>query len=369
MTVPMGGGHLATASVLKTLIARYGGTRVNVTTLDVITDIHPAFGSGFTRWYSRSVGTHGGVVYRVAFWIGDTCAPILQWIISVIFLGYARRKYAQFRPDLVISTFPFLGGVAVKTIDLCRGTAPVIVVVTDAGKAFSGWFTEHAASYLVATPDTRQRAIEKGVAPDRVRYLGFPVKDRFYDTISQQDARGKLRIPKDSFVVMVTAGGLGLNPSKVIDLVKHIATSTRSLCLIVVAGRNEALETTLRRVEPLPTVDLRIVGYTDKMAEYMTATDILCIKAGWLTISEAVTLQKPVIIYDTIPGQEEENVSYMVRSGFAVDLQHPRDVAVFLNDPERTDSLLRSTESSYRAAALADPREAVARHILSYLEK
>jgi UDP-N-acetylglucosamine:LPS N-acetylglucosamine transferase len=58
------------------------------------------------------------------------------------------------------------------------------------------------------------------------------------------------------------------------------------------------------------------LGFVTRMAEYMVAADVLVSKAGPGTISEAAAVSLPIMLTSFLPGQEENNVDYVVEGGF-----------------------------------------------------
>lgn len=66
-----------------------------------------------------------------------------------------------------------------------------------------------------------------------------------------------------------------------------------------------------------PKHDVRILGYCENIHELMAISDLMNSKPGGVTISKAMTLDLPLLIYNCLPGQEEDNAEYLYRSGFA----------------------------------------------------
>jgi processive 1,2-diacylglycerol beta-glucosyltransferase len=60
---------------------------------------------------------------------------------------------------------------------------------------------------------------------------------------------------------------------------------------------------------------VRVFGYTSDMHKMMRAADVLVGKAGGLTVSEALAVGLPLIIYNPVPGQELYNVDFLVNFG------------------------------------------------------
>jgi processive 1,2-diacylglycerol beta-glucosyltransferase len=54
------------------------------------------------------------------------------------------------------------------------------------------------------------------------------------------------------------------------------------------------------------------------MHELMTVSDLIFSKAGGLTVSECMAKGLPMVINKVIPGQEEDNVNYLILKGAAI---------------------------------------------------
>ena len=62
---------------------------------------------------------------------------------------------------------------------------------------------------------------------------------------------------------------------------------------------------------------LHAIGFTDRVADYMHAGDLLITKPGGLTVSEALAAGIPLAVFDPIPGQEEDNANFLETRGLA----------------------------------------------------
>jgi 1,2-diacylglycerol 3-beta-galactosyltransferase len=94
--------------------------------------------------------------------------------------------------------------------------------------------------------------------------------------------------------------------------------------MAVVAGRNERLKERLEAEDwEVPTF---IYGFERRLPEMMQAAALLVTKAGPSTITEAINAALPMVLYSRLPGQEDGNVTYVVREG----------VGLWAPGPERT---------------------------------
>ncbi len=85
--------------------------------------------------------------------------------------------------------------------------------------------------------------------------------------------------------------------------------------IIVVCGKNMELRETLT-IECLGEDNALIFGYTNKMDELMKMATIMVTKPGGITLSEALALRVPLLLYRSVPGQEQENAMFLEKKGF-----------------------------------------------------
>ena len=71
--------------------------------------------------------------------------------------------------------------------------------------------------------------------------------------------------------------------------------------------------------------------FVNNVEELMMVSDLIITKAGGLTVSEALTMHLPLIIYKPIPGQEEENAHFVQRIGAGSVAGNEEELGQLLN--------------------------------------
>src|SRR5699024_3181340 len=86
-----------------------------------------------------------------------------------------------------------------------------------------------------------------------------------------------------------------------------------------------------------------VESYVLNMEEWMSASDLLIGKPGGLTVSEALACQLPLLIYKPIPGQEERNSQFLMKTKLALRItdqtELPHLVEYFLANKQKSDML------------------------------
>ncbi|MBP7072765.1 MAG: hypothetical protein KBB40_04620 [Clostridia bacterium] len=122
-------------------------------------------------------------------------------------------------------------------------------------------------------------------------------------------------------------GGLGLGGIN--NIVKAIDSNMEDIQIIAVAGRNNRLEAKLK---DLSTKNKLVVyGFVNNMHELMELSDCIISKPGGVSVSEILSREKPLVIFSPLPGQEHENVEFLLNSGAAVTTSDARKVPALIN--------------------------------------
>jgi 1,2-diacylglycerol 3-beta-galactosyltransferase len=229
-----------------------------------------------------------------------------------------RDSFLMYRPDVIVSVHPLLNHAALRArADAGLLRVPLITVITDLGRVHEGWLLPEADMTVVPAREVYQRALDRGVPPDRLRLLGHPVHPKFEDVSeTKAEIRKGLGLPSNRPIALLMAGGEG--GGKLLPTTLALAKSRLPFHLVVVTGRNAALKAKLEELAPgLPT-PMTVLGFRNDVPELMRASDLLVTKAGPGAIAEASIAEVPVVVYDFVPGQERGNLDYVRTNGIGV---------------------------------------------------
>ncbi|WP_236792446.1 glycosyltransferase [Amycolatopsis sp. GM8] len=313
VSAAMGEGHNATGRALEDAVGRlWPGANVGwLDTLDVM-----GFGIGpLFRWIYISNVQRTPWLYEFfynALWKYRWFATASKRFVAVwvgLLLG---RKVREFAPDLVLSTYP-LGSAGLEWLRRHhRLDAPTGAWVSD--------FAPHPF-WVYAGLDLNLVMHEKAVTPAlkcvpeaKVAVSAPPVRTTFRPG-DRLTARQHLGLPLESFVALVSCGSLGFG--SVEDAARELLSAHPDVAPVVVCGRNEQLK---RRLQPLADADprLRVLGWTDEMAAYTIASDVVVTNAGGATGLEALACGRPVLMHRPIAAHGRANARLMAEAGLAI---------------------------------------------------
>ncbi len=116
-------------------------------------------------------------LYRVGYQASDGAIPagIAEQALTMMLFGVLRDILGEYEPDVVVTTYPLYQAPLAALNALSRRGAPFLTVVTDLVSVHRLWFHESAEACLVPTQAVADKALESGLAADRVEITGLPV--------------------------------------------------------------------------------------------------------------------------------------------------------------------------------------------------
>lgn len=184
------------------------------------------------------------------------------------------------------------------------------------------WVDPAVDFYLVAHERVQQRLRQRfGVPPSRIHVTGIPIDPAFCaQHPDKSELRLRLGLDTERLTVLIMGGGVGLGPME--ECLESFCRDWPEVQLVVVTGKNVSL---FRRLtDRFGNVNqVRVLGYVDRMAEWMNASDWIVSKPGGLTSSEALAAGLPLVICQPIPGQEERNTRFLLHQRVAVREDSP----------------------------------------------
>jgi processive 1,2-diacylglycerol beta-glucosyltransferase len=242
--------------------------------------------------------------------------------------GWLRK---QPRPAAVVSVMPNFNGVMRDAIrEACPGV-PLIVVLTDlADFPPRFWIEPGLDRVVVGTDEARGQALALGVEAERVsRVSGMILNPSFYrrgGPEARNEVRREMGLGEDEFTVTLLFGGKG--SPEMLPLAEGLLDADPHWSVIALCGDNPGLVERLAPLEARYGGRLRRLGFTDRVAELMAASDVLATKPGPGSLAEAFHQQVPVVVVrnrHTIP-QERFNTDFVARHGLGRVVGHWREI-------------------------------------------
>lgn len=277
------------------------------------------------------------------------------------------RLFTTLKPDVIVSVHPLLNHITVEVLRDLGCHVPFVTVVTDLVSVHYTWFAPGADSYSVPTEDAKQVYLSRGLDPRRVHVLGMPIDPKFSrPTESKEGLREKFGLRANVPIALLVGGGDGAGGLH--DAVRAISRARLPVQLLIVTGRNRRLYARLQRTRSSLHVPAKVFGFVQNMPELMRASDVIVTKAGPGTIMEALACGLPIVLSGYVPGQEEGNVDFVLKSGVGTLARDPLELVDALRLLLKPGSELMRQQRE-NAQRLSRPQASfdIARCILSYI--
>ena len=312
LTADIGEGHDLPARIIKAdLEEEVPGAEVEIANgLDAMGKICAAVlrnGSKVTfRWMPW--------LFDIQYWLITKFAPA-RWTFHHI--GYLiggrglAKLIAERDPDTVISTYPGVTAVLGMLRENRRLDIPVQSAITDlAGLRY--WAHPGVDLHYVTHPESIEE-VEKLVGPGTVEWVRPPISREFLMPRTRRDAREALDLPAHARVVLVSGGGWGVG-----DLEGAIrsALAGDDTIVVCITGRNEIAREKLEK-DFGDNEQVRILGFTEQMSDWMAAADAMIHATAGLTVLEAHIRGCPVVSYGFSAGHLRANNAAFERFGLA----------------------------------------------------
>ncbi len=360
LTSKTGGGHVSLAEALRDLLETGGQTGAGKNEKDTKDTQVPAITiadpqPGFFHLHYRLVSRYALWLWAAEFQFFDT--PGRALLAHRIFTRLVRHQLVALvdnvRPDLIITTYPFLSYEVMHVLAQRSSTVPLVMLFSDANGVHAAWLTERrAAATLATTRETYEQALATGFAPERLHLVGWPVRAQFSSTsLLSQEARTEklshLNLAPNRFTVFLQGGSEGAaRIDRTIENILAAGAGAGDLQVILATGTNRNL---LERYKDKP--NLAVLPYTKEIAPFMAASDVIMGKAGPNMLFESVMLGKPFIATAYIPGQEQANLPFIQRYGLGWVALQPGEqrslLTSLIHDPDQLDAM-SATINAYR---------------------
>lgn len=340
-----GGGHLSAAKNLKEYIEKnYPNTEVFL--FDCMKYINRVIDKVCGSTYSK-ITTNIPWFWEKIYY--NTQEPIFERIMSLSnkVLSYKLgRLLKDLKPDLIISTHFFVGHMCTILKKKGKLDAKLATVITDYGEdPYNEWICnyEYIDYIFVAHKKIKETLIEKGIPFNKIFATGIPISDKFLEKYDKNKTFKELNLNPNKKTILFFGGGeLGLGKSKTIDIFECLIKNFENVQVITISGKNESLKINFEKLVDKynRNNDVRILGFTDKVAEFMSISDLAITKPGGLTSTEALISKLPLIVINPIPGQEEENAIFLENNGAAIWLKKNDDINMILKSLLNNDDTL-----------------------------
>ncbi|MBC8590342.1 MGDG synthase family glycosyltransferase [Wansuia hejianensis] len=352
LTGRFGMGHYSVASSLKEEIQKQVKD-ANIETVDIIDYMAPKLKSIIYSGFDILV-KKANKVYNFVY----KSTMDLDFHVSIPFGSLFVLKIEELmydnKPDIIISTLPLCSRIISEYKRKTGSSIPLVTCITDISM-HNEWISPETNLYIVATETVKANLMRNGIKPENIIVSGIPVKNQFKNT-----SITKTRCNKDKKTLLIMGGGLGLIPLE--DDFYSRLSQVHDLNVIVIMGKNQrGYYNLLNKYD-----NIEVIGYTNKVHEYMAKSDLIISKAGGITVFESIYSRLPLVVLTPFLEQERNNAHFIEQKNIGEIIWNTSDDII--------DKALDLIYDGYRLSIMQENMEKIISHInnntiLDILEK
>lgn len=314
LTAATGGGHIRASNALEKYF-KENDCSINVNIVDTFKYISPILDKTITNGYlylTKKTPKLYGKLYKLS-----NEKPLMNSYVNRMNTVFAKKLMPlinDFKPDVIVTTHPF----STEMIDYLKRknkiNIPVICIMTDYG-SHSAWIRKNINYYIVSNDEMVEELVSSGVNRNKIYSFGIPIEEDFYTSKNNEICVDE---DKDRKVILMMAGSFGVK--NIFKIYEDIIDIDYDFDLIIITGKNKKLYEKFQEKINENNKNIKLIYFTKEIVKYMKCADMIVTKPGGLTITEALACNIPLVIFDAIPGQEEENADFLVKNNMAVRL-------------------------------------------------
>lgn len=366
LSVSAGAGHGRAAEALRAeAAASFPG--VEAEHIDVMTLVPSSFRALYADYYIKIV-EHHPAVWAYMYNASDKM-PRDAWFAKVrraverLNTRQLHDTLKDYAPDHIICTHFLPAELLAHDIRRGRAVPPVWVQVTDFD-LHRMWVQAGMRGYFAASDEIAFRMAAHGIAKEKIAVTGIPIMPVFGQLFDRAVCARELGIAPDKTTLLLMTGGAGLAGSE--SLIERLLALPGDFQIVALAGRNEALLTSYRKIASAHAGRLFPLGFTSTIERVMACADLAVTKPGGLTVSECLAVGLPMVLIAPIPGQEERNADYLLEQGAAVKAHDAvaleYKIAQLLGQPER----IARMRANMQGLGHPEAARAVLHHVLDH---
>jgi processive 1,2-diacylglycerol beta-glucosyltransferase len=283
VTADIGAGHDLPARLLAEAIRRRDPTAEVV-----VADGLEAMGSlirAVMRTGAETILERARPLFDLQYWLALRFPPT-RWLAGSLLTLVGGRGLLRLirteRPDVIVSTYPGTTDMLGRLRALGRLPVPTVAAITDLA-AMRFWAHPRVDLHLITHEESRAEV--ESIAGPHARIVAVTglTRPEFEAPPARPAARADLGLPADAPVVLVSGGGWGMGDLEQATRAVLAIPGAVAVCL---CGTNTRVRSRLEAVfagDPR----VRVEGFTERMADWMSAADVLVHSTAGLTVLEA----------------------------------------------------------------------------------
>ncbi len=266
------------------------------------------------------------------------------------------KDIKEFNPDLTISTH-FYGSCFIADLNKKNHLNSKLVTIVTDYEAHNVWLDHYSGSeYLVVPSKEERKCLAKHISKKNIKTFGIPIFPKEDDISKQKDIILKLGLDPNKLTCVCFSGG-GNGSTATIPFMKGILKANQDMNYIFISGNNKKVYNKLTKlVNKYEMKNTKVYGFVNNVPELLIASDFVVTKPGGAQTTECLYFKKPMLFIKSSGGQENYNVSYFTKEGYARSFKTSRKLYKYF---KKMDTNIKDLKRMHYNLAKADSTKAM----------
>ncbi len=223
------------------------------------------------------------------------------------------------QPDCVVSTNRVYGHLIKAIFHDRQRPFKLVTIVTDFVQVDPTWFGAPSDYFCLAATASASPLIKSGIDESQILTLGYPVNPVYAD-VNGEPAQP---VGSESCRVLFVVNTGKKKAGKTVDRLMEI----ENVRLTVVAGHDPELRARLIERSRDFGDRVKVLGWTNQLAEHLLSHHLVISSAGSETVQEAVAARCPMIVSKVTSGEHEKNAAFIKKFNLGAVVDRNREIA------------------------------------------
>ena len=262
-----------------------------------------------------------------------------------------QHEIQKFNPDLILSTHFYASCFASDLKKRKQINSELITIITDY-EAHNIWLEHYNKDeYIVVPSKEEKRCLSRDIPKKYIKTFGIPIFPKEEQLKEQQDILKKLKLDANKLTCVCFSGGGG-GSTATMPYIKALLKANQDINYIFISGNNKKAFTKISNmVEKYHIKNAKVYGFVNNVPELLTASDFVITKPGGAQSTECLYFKKPMLFIKSSGGQENYNIKYFTRSGYARFFKSPKKLYKYMS---RLDRNIVDIKRLYKNLSKAD---------------
>ncbi len=358
LTAKYGNGHVQVAKTLEDKCKQLGFEKIIVCNL--YSESFPVF-SEITQYLYLKSFSIGKQFYRLFYYGVD---KIYNKRMMNLYFKMGHKRLHQIvtteQPDMIINTFPMI---VVPEYRRKTGTIiPTFNVLTDFC-LHRIWVHENIDKYYVATNHVKEKLLQLGIHPNRIKVTGIPIRKQFEMEKDLNPIYHKYDLNPSKKTLLIMAGAHGVLKN-VKELCQAFISKNEHIQIVVVCGNNHLLKESLDSLSKNYPQQVKVLSYVEQVDELYRIASCMITKPGGITLTEATAIGVPVVLFKPVPGQEKENAHFFEDNQSAIIINQIEDIVEEVHNLLLDDEKLQNMKNNIKRLNLPQSADIIVKDMM-----